>query len=873
MKYNKRFFNSVIIICAFLFQTVLISSCSQATVIKKENKIYFTNGLLEKFDSVNAISQENIISTSITAIENDNLILKYIPQDAEIAVINKKNGNVWFSNPVNRNNDTRASADKKAELASQISIIYYTKSGKQKELNSGLNSAKLGQLEYVISKDKLKVNYTLGSKKYVFIIPQILTKERFENSILPMFNDEDEKIVKRRYSLINKDSLADDIKEKTIINYPILDKQPCYMLRDVTDIYKEELEAIFKKGGYTEQDFINDEANNKNSEAESIIPELFNISVEYSLDKDDLVVNVPASEIVVPEGIALQSIKVLPFMGAQDATQQGYIFVPDGSGALIYLNNKKTNFPSYSDRVYGLDSATPRLENPSYPSQIHLPIFGIKNDNGAMLAIIEDGDGVANIEASVAGVTDGYNKVYSSFIIKDSAETFMGAATNKIRLFQNKRYQGNIKLRYKFFDKDNANYSAMAVAYSKYIGEKYSLTKRTTQNNSLVINFIGALDDQRAILGIPTKVTEAVTNYNQAEEIINEFYTQNVKNLTVRYTGWMQGGYKTEYSNKVTFENKVGNKVQNENFIENMKSKNISAFLDVDFQYVYNDTLFDGFNALFDTAKSFLKDDQFKFVYNPANWSASDEYPVVSMNSLKNEVDSFIKSYNNIKHDGFSLRYMGKDLYSDEKSDKEYNRQDSLNEISNVANKMQDFSGKLMLDGINSYLIPYTSYAVNLPTKSSGYILTDESIPFLQMVLSPYLEYTSESVNFNDDPQMSLLSALESGSSLYFDFTYANSNKMKEFSFYDNLYSTDYRAWFDISVKLSQELNKALGTSASTGITGHSVIEKGFTLTCYGEGKRIYVNKTNSDKQYNGNTIKANSYLVIEGGKTNSETK
>ena len=49
----------------------------------------------------------------------------------------------------------------------------------------------------------------------------------------------------------------------------------------------------------------------------------------------------------------ISAIQILPFFGAANLDQTGYIFIPDGSGALIDLNNGKEHYQPFSARVYG----------------------------------------------------------------------------------------------------------------------------------------------------------------------------------------------------------------------------------------------------------------------------------------------------------------------------------------------------------------------------------------------------------------------------------------------------------------------------------------------------------------------------------------
>ena len=71
-------------------------------------------------------------------------------------------------------------------------------------------------------------------------------------------------------------------------------------------------------------------------ESTTLSTPVFRLSLEYTLSEDGLVVTLPANGIRFDETLyKLQNITVLPYMGAGTYTNEGYTFIPDGSGALM----------------------------------------------------------------------------------------------------------------------------------------------------------------------------------------------------------------------------------------------------------------------------------------------------------------------------------------------------------------------------------------------------------------------------------------------------------------------------------------------------------------------------------------------------------
>ena len=116
------------------------------------------------------------------------------------------------------------------------------------------------------------------------------------------------------------------------------------------------MSEIVEGVGYSPLDATQDHIDNN---INPTIPnlEIFEISVEYALDGDSLLVTIPVDDIKYPikvvdfEGeehtFPIVFVEVLPYFSAAGLNDEGYILVLDGSGALIYLNNGKTWTSTY----------------------------------------------------------------------------------------------------------------------------------------------------------------------------------------------------------------------------------------------------------------------------------------------------------------------------------------------------------------------------------------------------------------------------------------------------------------------------------------------------------------------------------------------
>ena len=116
----------------------------------------------------------------------------------------------------------------------------------------------------------------------------------------------------------------------------------------------------------------------------------FGLTVNVTLEDDDLVVNVPDDSILEQkENNYISAISLFPFMGYTFLDdKEGYMLIPDGNGALIYLDNKEGRYSTgFSQMIYGKDYGftdsskqtllNDKLEMVKSANQVLAPVFGM----------------------------------------------------------------------------------------------------------------------------------------------------------------------------------------------------------------------------------------------------------------------------------------------------------------------------------------------------------------------------------------------------------------------------------------------------------------------------------------------------------------
>lgn len=295
----------------------------------------------------------------VKVAESDELILYLDEEETDVAVRDKSTGKLWFSNPQDANEDTFATAYYQKVLKSQLQIQYYNENVQSSTMDNYNDCIKDKQFSIEYLDNGITITYTLGAAKGSLLLPDAISEKRMQQFMANM-TDKQKKKLHRNYTL----------------------EAGMYTLRGgVKDYLKEELAEYFAEAGYTQADYEADMATGGGEGEEDENP-WFTIPLTYRLEEDNLVVSIDPNAVSYNEnGYYLVDIDVLPYFAAANE-EEGYLFVPDGSGALIHLDNGKNDISSYKAAVFGQDKAQQMLSY--YKSEINenltikMPVYGIK---------------------------------------------------------------------------------------------------------------------------------------------------------------------------------------------------------------------------------------------------------------------------------------------------------------------------------------------------------------------------------------------------------------------------------------------------------------------------------------------------------------
>ncbi len=802
--------------------------------------------------------------------ENDSLILYLDEKETDIAVQVKGSGDVWFSNPQDSDSDRIATAYQKKQLKAQFFLRYFNENVQEASMDSYSDCVQNGQFTTEKLTDGVKITYSLGEGAVKLLLPEVISVERLEAFAAKLDSSKSKKLL-RNYTKYDLETMKDEDKKEKLESYPGLADHPIYVVKSGTkDYIKEELSGYLQDTGYTWEEYEFDLTDNGYS-TENTKP-WFNIPLTYRLDGENLIAEIDPEEIEYnEEGYYLVDIELLPYFGAAVKGEDGYLFVPDGSGALIYFDNMSTT--AYTARVYGQDVtmnvlATTRSQL-DQTATIKLPVFGAKVGKSAWLAVIEDGDAYADINASVSGRLNSYNNVYAGFQFLEYGVSSLGSmvGSNSFQMYSDAKFSGRYKLRFSFLSGDAADYSGMAACYRDYLVKNNILKDRlSSEGTPFYTEFIGAIDKSATFLGIKYRSVTPVTTYAQAEEIADKLIGSGVENIRVIYSGWankgLHGKAYTSISN-VSKLNKGG--VSQKEFLKDMASKNISTYLTAEFQHVYRDTAFDGYTVLGSAPKYLDRSSVKEAVFYLSSGREDKDNSIMLIRPLLayKVADALRKKFAKQPNVGFNLGSISYNLYTDQQTEKYTDRQAAMILNTEAAQKLGEaFDNRLIAENANAYMLGIATDILNAPLDSNRTRIIDTTVPFYAMVLHGYTDYSGDCLNMTDDYNTTLLRCVEAGAGLYFKWIYEDNSVLKETEF-DSLYSVNYANWLEKAAEDYKKVSAVLSPLRGQTITKHEFVADKVTRITYEKGTQILVNYSDEDVRVNGQTVSAGSFAVV----------
>ena len=595
------------------------------------------------------------------------------------------------------------------------------------------------------------------------------------------------------------------------------------------------------------------------------------IRVEYAFDELGMVIPVTytlgdawfeaavlTEELEEGDTCYLTAVNLLPVFGAGDWEDEGYLFVPDGSGALVHFNNQVLMTTPYHGMVYGEELANPAERRVTLTQTVRLPVFGTvyTQSRQALMGVVTQGAGAAGIGVLNGNERCGYNAVSSTLhrrILSQQENLFNKKQVSRVSRvsYTEEAYA----VRYYTLSGDEADYPGMAGRYRQYLVDEKGLQKNP-QPPVLNVDLIGSVGLPSSFLGIPYTKQESLTTFAQAQTILDALRAGGADQLAVRYRGWSNNGLANQkIPNQAVPLSNLGGKKGLEALLAYTKEQGISLYPDTDLLSFRAGG--HGVSKNGDAIRTPFRQIAYQHTYMLSVYSTVlDDNParLLTPSRIPSVAGTYLASLQKEGLQAVGLSTLGHTYYGnlDEKQNDYRSGMEAI--AAQTLGTYCDAGMDLLLDAANAYAWPFATRILNAPASSSGYNLFDEDVPFYQIVLHGYVSTALTPTAQAAQPELHFLKAVEFGSELVYTGMYAPASLLTDTSFHD-LYGTTYTAWLDQACANWKAYAPLMEAVYDQAIVQHSQPASDVYRTVYENGVTVWVNYTDEAVVVDGQTV------------------
>ena len=821
-----------------------------------------------------------ILQTMDLTLENEQLQF-YVGKFYDVAVVDKATGSVFFSNEAAYYEEEGWSEQRVATSRSQVSIEYYGASNSyfaETSYPHCLDNDGNYQIKVETAGSQTTVTYQFGEPIDSKIFCRAMTKEAFEGLeelAQPFLEDGtltsfEWRKFKSFYNYINYDELNSSDKEKYEESQPkIVTLKEIYVLqRGVSETQRTQISRISQMLGIDEAfikeqtdtiGFVNNDEN---------VTAFFEIPVVYELHGRDLVVRVNCQAIRDTEDFKLTKIHLLTGFGATPQDEDGYIFLPDGSGVIAENTVHNEYFSKYEFPFYGSDYGVDILEAADIQPDSLFPVFGIRNGNRSVFAIVESGDAMGGVSAQIGNDDLSYNTASPWFTYYAQDRLYLNGLTSKDNASYSFVYPetpntDECRVRYHFLYGESATYSGMARYYQKYLLQTEALVQKTVNDAlSLDLNFVGSIRKKKTVLGVPVDGSAAASTFTDIAAFTKQLSGSGAKGYHVILEGALNGGMEHTVANSADLESVMGSLEAYTALKDSVQSTHGTLSFSVDFFRVRKSG--NGLVAKDHLTKYLTKQYAYTSDYAPPEYLKTTEnqvyltaplfYPTLARN--------FLTAYAKLDCQNLHLTSGGM-LYGDYSGTDPITRSDSKAVISQVLQQVKAGQYTLSTTTGNVYTLRYVDRLTDVPTGTSDNVLGSYAVPFAAMVLHGYVDYTGSQLNQQGNYQKALLENIRSGAGLNF-LLMTDDPLLLEDTKYSNLFSVHAGTWSDEIVSIYTSLNKEFSELQACTIVDDQPLASNVYRTTYSNGKSVIVNFNANAVETAYGTVDGMGYLFVD---------
>ncbi|TLS51869.1 hypothetical protein FE782_13250 [Paenibacillus antri] len=585
------------------------------------------------------------------------------------------------------------------------------------------------------------------------------------------------------------------------------------------------------------------------------------IPVEIRI-RDDYIETKIVNERIQEAKNGLLSVRLFPFFGAEHSVgQDGYLFIPDGSGAIMNFSKSSRNKMNlYKEPIYGPDFAYRTDESSRH--MVRMPVFGMKSGDNGFLSIVEGGEEYADIVASPAGVYSLYNWIGTEMRYRSPFEqvTNRHRETSYLAYDEERRFGSDRVVRYYVLTGEQSTYAGMASRYRQYLMEEQGYERIVPEQRSipLQVSLIGGDREE----GLFMDAYVPMTTSSQAMEIVNTLYGMGVERMSINLLGWQKDGF-TSFGDVLPVDSRLGGNEGVRHFVDFAHSLGFPVSYGVN--YVLNNSGAHGFSSRHSAMR-----DMSGTIMNFEDWYEND-LPMASLRFVERYFDEDLREISKLGFDGVTFGHgygygggLGQWLISDFNTRYGSSRSEAMALQAQFYRQAAERFSTVNASYSAQYVNAYADHIFGMVDDYSYDLFSNRAVPFMQIALHGLLTYSSRYVNDRGEYQEQFLRDLEYGALPSFAFTHEPTHRMND-SYSLRMFSTQYEDWAEKAVQQYQAYNEAQRDLQDRFIVNHRSLANDVFETTYENGTRIVVNYGSAPYAVGTRHVEARGYLIVKG--------
>lgn len=565
------------------------------------------------------------------------------------------------------------------------------------------------------------------------------------------------------------------------------------------------------------------------------------VPVEYTLLSDGIKMSVISEDITEGGDNMIYRAHIAPFfVSTPIIDEDSYLFYPSGSGTIIEANNSDEISTYFSDDVYGKDGIVSDYSNviTSNEEVIRMPVYGAKNGNNGMLAIISGGAENATIEGDVGNNTIGYSALYTAFYVRGANQA------KKIGL-QYSQHIAHTPMSVSFYplvaeEGDSVTYVDMANRYRKYLIEDMGMIDKTDKT-SVSISLVGGTELETSFLGIPTTDVFATTTVEQAQTILTDLNSSLNVPIVADLYGFGESGLDIgKPAGNLKIAKNIGSEKQVRTLAEKCKELGIDLYFDYDL--IHFDTNGQGRTITTGGAAKGPGLVYTRWYYYSLGTGNRFTYTyLLGRNELAGLAADAVKHSASMNVSGISFRKLTSIAYSDFAYNRSIAKANMGIDVSNILKDVTASGLKVLANQANDYAAINSDAIIDIPITSSMLGVFDYDVPFYQIVFKGYNTMYGASVNMATNRDLVVLRSIEGGAALKYTLTnnYDVDLLTSSYQIFNSLLYSDNKDEIIETVNATADYYK---TIEDAHIINHTVVNDDVRRIEYDNGTIVYVN-------------------------------